>query len=160
MIDRSDDLDWKWRKGARTTGANIDNPTDQIAGSDYEFYVFDGASEGTLPPISALVPAGAGWRSIGPRGFQWKGSGLPANSGLTKIQLMAGTDGLASVMVQGRGESLLMPGETPGTVPLPFAGAVTFQLSASGGACWQSTFNDDSCRTPVNSSDKFSGLGD
>ena len=165
VVDSRDRLDWEWRSGGRTTLAELDDPTNATTGSDYAVCMFGGTSGDRSLLLSAAVPPGdVDWRVLGAggsRGFQWKDRSASAMGGLTKIELRPGSDGRASVRVQGKGDALVMPGESPGTQALPLEDEATLQLQASGGACWQATFKKDGGCPPLrNTSDLFYGFGD
>jgi hypothetical protein len=100
--------------------------------------VYDGAAG---PIASAAAPAGGLCNARRPRPC-WKetGGGVRyANGdltpdGLQRIDLRAGPDGKAKIVVKGKGEPLALP-------PLPIlALPVTVQLVASDGACWEATY--------------------
>lgn len=157
VADPRDKLDLEWRSGARSTLTDFDDPAEAATGSNYTLCMFDdpAGNQGVL--LAAEVAAGEGWKPLGTgglRGFRWKGRGDAKSDGLTKIDLRPGADGKAYLRVQGQGEALQTPA-------LPFSAPVTVQLGASGGACWQTTFNDGAaCRTSRNDGSLFHGTGE
>jgi hypothetical protein len=126
---------WKWVKGTLTTKADFGDP---LASTGYQLCVYDGTS--TLVS-HAEAPAGGNCNSKRPRPC-WKESGTGFKyvdrdltpDGLQKVQLKAGLDGKAKILVKGKGDLLSLPPMPIQTLP------VTVQLINDDGTCWEARY--------------------
>lgn len=148
---KSDSLTWKWVQGAATDVADFGNP----AGSDndYALCIYRGA----YPVLERIAPAGAQckgkpcWKASGVTGFKY-GDAEGTPDGISKITLKAGVAGKATLMVKGKGASLLSATSTL----VPFATPVTVQLQTAGGTCFGAVYS-----TPqVNAGEQFKAKAD
>jgi hypothetical protein len=132
---KSDQLKWKWGKGAATDVADFGDPVN--GGTDYQLCVFDHDGDAVRVAAAITIPAGgtcAGkpcWRAT-PKGFQF-GDPTLANQGVKSVKLRSGSAGAAGVSLQAKGADLALPSEF-----LPFAQSprVTVQLTNDLGRCW------------------------
>jgi hypothetical protein len=133
--DPRDTLVWRWASGAATTAADLGDPT---AGSDYRLCLYDAAGDRSEPLLRATARArgtcaGAPCWKPTSSGFKYTDPELTPD-GLHVVQLEAGGDGRAKIVVKGRGANLHMPG-------LGLFVPVTVQLHrADGDPCWGATF--------------------
>ena len=134
--DKSDQVVWKWAKGADTSLAELGDPVNT---DDYFFCVY-GAGPTLL--FSARMPVGgtchgvACWKAVSTTGFQYKDKDRTPN-GVEKLSLKAGTGGAAKASFKGKADLLVMP--PLGAFPQP----VRAQLRRSGGAtCWETVFTN------------------
>lgn len=130
--DLRDTIVWKWRRGAGTTKSEFGDP---IHSQGYAMCMYgSGGSllfDGTVPS-GGSCGGGSCWRDSG-AGFKYRnGTAIP--DGLTKILLVPGDTGHASVVVKGRGVSLDVP-------PLPLALPFTVQLQEESGPCWEAVYD-------------------
>ncbi len=125
-----DRLLWQWRRGEETARVTFGNP---VTTHDYELCVFDGSGErvvtASAPSADASCPGGTCWKTR-EQGFKYRD---PARtpSGVATVQLIAGGEGEASIRLEARGANLTLPS-------LPVDPALTVQLHASNGVCWES----------------------
>jgi cysteine-rich repeat protein len=146
----NDKLKWKWSKGAATDQVELADPTDA---TDYQFCVYDEASDDATLLFGATVPASSTlWKEIGTKGFRYKDPAA-ARGGIAKIVAKGGADGKSKILVRGSGAALSDP-----TLPLtPNTTGIRVQLTnASNGICWESSFpfgtalvDDDSINAKV-----------
>ena len=122
---RKSSLKWRWAKGQDTM---LDDFGDPVQADGYALCVFD--LNGPSALLNAAVPFGTSWR---PRrnGFAYREkSGAP--QGVTAVELRAGGDGKARIVVRAaKGPDLMLP-----TLPLtssPLRLAVQLQ---GHGECW------------------------
>jgi hypothetical protein len=141
--DPHDALAWRWARGAATTLAELGSPT---SASDYRLCVYDTDYNHGQPRLRATAPAGAmfggspRWKATS-SGFTYTDPDLTPD-GLQTVQLAAGSDGSAKILVKGKGANLHMPS-------LPLVVPVTVQLHRSdGGPCWSATFTAASRNAP------------
>jgi hypothetical protein len=156
--DTSDQLEWKWAKGALTGIAELGDPASGT--TDYRLCVFD-RSGGDAHVVTSLgIPAGgtcggkACWKATG-RGFVF-GDKTLAHDGVKQLRLRAGAAGKAQIQLQAKGANLGFA-STPGMLPLAQSPAVTVQLTNSAGKCWSA---DYSVPARMNQSDSFFDRGD
>lgn len=133
--DEKDVLVWKWNKGEATLKDDFGSPD---AGDKYEVCLYDGVD------LVAEMVAPAGGTDCGgnkpkdcwkdkKKGFAYSDKSLTPH-GLKVVQLVAGDNGKAKVIVQGKGALLDMP-------TLPLASPVTIQLrNVANGQCWSTEF--------------------
>ena len=146
-VAASDNLQWKWNRGAMTPKSDFGNPT---LDTSYQLCVYDG---GALR-MSLALPAGgacagrACWKENG-AGFQYADkTGL---RGVTRLTLKAGTaPGKAKILLKGRGGNL-------GMQALPLTQPVTVQLRSATGVCWDAVFGAPALR---NQADQFKDRSD
>lgn len=152
----SDQLKWKWAKGAATSLADFGNPVN--GGTSYTLCIFDHAG-GAVEVASALVvPAGGEcggkpcWKTTG-SGFTYADKTL-THGGVKQIKLRRGDAGKAQVSLQAKGVNLGLADDA-----LPFAQSprVTVQLTNDAGQCWSAEY---SAPARANRSDLFSDRGD
>lgn len=127
-----DVLNWIWRHGQATAASDFGDP---LTSTTFNLCAYDGALRLLM---RADAPAGgqcgrrscwSPWRG----GFAYKNrAGAP--NGLQTMQLAPGGDGVAQIVVRGRGPNLPMPALAFLQLPL------TMQLQVKGGACWEATF--------------------
>lgn len=140
--DTKDAMQWKWAKGAATTG-DLGDPANATT---YDLCVYDGAS---IVGGAAIAAGGscAGrpcWTATG-TGFRYRNkSAVP--HGVTALDLRAGVDGRARITVKGKGSALTMPAP-------PRALPVTVQLANDAGVCWSATYATDVRRNQPGSFD-------
>lgn len=140
--DTKDMLTWNWNKGAATVLGDFGDPVN--GNTSYQLCVYDSVLSVPTPVMALTVPAGgtcAGkpcWAAK-KTGFLYKDKDL-TNDGLMQLQLMAGADGKAKIVVKGKGANLPMP--TPAGPGL-FAQDITVfvQLVNSDGVCWEADFS-------------------
>jgi WD40-like Beta Propeller Repeat len=130
--DRSDRLQWDWRRGAATTKADFGDP---LATESYDFCLYDakGLMTAAHAEAGALCDGRPCWLK-GTNGFRSRKAPQTPDGTLT-IRLTAGEDGKARIQVKGRGTFLGLPDLTALTSPL------TAQLTNTGGICWESTYS-------------------
>lgn len=116
-------LDWSWKKAPADLG-DLGDPT---SATDIALCAWDDAGL----TLASGVRAGAGWQSLGAKGFRFKNaSGKPG--GLVQGTLKPGVN--ASLQWKGKGASLP-------TLGLPLTLPVTVQLVTSdAGVCWQAVY--------------------
>lgn len=125
--DTSDQLLWKWGKGAATSLGEFGSPQ---TSDDYTLCLYD---NGALL-AAATAPAGANW-AAGGGGLAYKNNDLTPQ-GVRQIKLRPGADGSARALFKGKGGLLQMPDLDA------LAGPIDVQLiKSSGGVCWGSTFS-------------------
>jgi hypothetical protein len=103
--DRKDGFTWKWTVGSATDVAAFKTPTTNDP--TYRLCIYDGSGS-AQPLLEADVPSGDGWRATS-SGFKYKGTFRTTLSGITRVQLKAGTAGKAKVLVKGVGPLLYLP---------------------------------------------------
>jgi len=132
MPDSKDALQWKWAKGAATALADFGDPT---VSTRYDLCLYDGTSSlvaSAAAPAAGQCGGGPCWTASG-NGFRYRQKALVPN-GLESIELHAGDDGKARILIAGKGAALTLPPLPIATLPL------TVQLSNDVGACWASTY--------------------
>ena len=141
IVDTFDSLDWRWKKGDRTTLAELGDPTTETG---YTFCIFDESGAEPKASMSAKVaPDGTCsgkpcWKllgSLGFHGYRFRDSS-GAQDGITKIWVKPGEEGRPKAQVLGRGLYLDMP-------TLPLSLPVSVQLQTEGAACWEATCESD-----------------
>jgi YVTN family beta-propeller protein len=135
--DSRDKLLWKWSKGNALSTTGLGDPTATTA---YALCVYAGATNALM--VEAVIPPGAGWSTIGARGYRYNGSNP---DGLSLALLKAGAASKSKAMARGKGTSL--PDST-----LPFAYPVTVQLKQFGASfCIEAAFtaDDEKKNTPT-----------
>ncbi len=128
-------LTWRWSRGTIAPG-DLGDPVG--GGTAYTLCVYDRSAGASALRVRADAPAGGLCR--GRPCWGAKGAGLRyadkdgTPHGIQQLVLKPGT-GSASIVVKAKGADLPAPG-------LPFAQdpAVTVQLKADGGACWEASF--------------------
>ena len=144
LLDTGDTLKWVW-KGAGTSLAEFADPT--VASATLRLCVYD-ASGALQPLMSSEIQSGGTcsshpcWRRLGkaanPTGFSYRNSaGTP--QGVIAAKLKARANGVAQVVVKGKGGNLPLPGALGLTTP------VTVELMISNGgslSCWQATYSN------------------
>lgn len=145
--DKSDRLDWKWKRGAANAFADFGNPT---VDTPYAFCVYDEAGDVPSLVVAARIPAAGTcntrpcWKQLGsdprPRGFKYNNPRNLDPDGIKKVHLRVGDEGKAQVFVKGKGENLVMPGPVSGQQFFNQDSGVTVQLVNSLGICWSSRF--------------------
>jgi hypothetical protein len=130
--DLRDTIVWKWRRGAGTAKSDFGDPI-HLQGYAMCIYGSGGSLlfDGTVPS-GGSCGARSCWRGSGP-GFKYR-NGTAVPDGLTKILLVPGDAGHASVVVKGRGVNLDVP-------PLPLALPITVQLQQESGPCWEAVYD-------------------
>jgi len=100
---RRSSLDWKWAKGQATTLANFGDP---VHADQYSLCLYD-SNPSTL--LRATVLPGTSWRAKGQKGFTYRDRRGVAD-GLTNVDLRAGADGRAKIVVRAaKGPHLMLP---------------------------------------------------
>ncbi len=148
--DSKDQLAWKWLKGAVTEKADFGVPT---AMDRYDLCLYDA---GGLE-LTARIPAGGVcakgkpcWKDAKP-GFTYKDGDLTPD-GVQQLQLRAGSEGKAKILLKGKGDLLQMPDLAALALP------VTVQLVNRGNdACWQAVYSGASVKQDAT---QFMGKGD
>ncbi|MCC6765063.1 MAG: DUF4215 domain-containing protein [Deltaproteobacteria bacterium] len=136
-----DQLQWKWLKGAATSGGDLGDPT---AATDYTLCVYDA---GGLHLRLAVPPAGtcagkACWAAK-PGSFSYKDKDGAAN-GVQQLQLKAGVPaGKAKIQMKAKGGDMSLP------TPLAITPPLIVQLHASNGTCWGATYSSPSKNDPA-----------
>ncbi len=119
-------LSWRWSKG--TAGlADFGNPAGGTAG--YALCVYDAAAGVPAFRLRATAPAGSPWRTT-TTGYLYKNTALTPGR-VKQLRLKTGA-GTASIKVDAKGANLSALG-----LPLTHSPAVTVQLKASTGGCWE-----------------------
>lgn len=138
-----DRLTWKWTRGT-TPPAELGNPATTSA---YDLCVYDESAgvpevvfEAHLDPSSLWTPFNRGWK--------FKDRDL--TSGLASVVLKSGASGSASIVVKGKGSTLVLP-----DLPLEQDGKVTVQLR-NDLACWEARYSTST----ANRSDLFRAKAD
>ena len=150
---KSDQLLWKWRKGAATTPAEFGDPT---TSDDYLVCIYDESGAPTFN-LGGRAPAAAPcrglpcWTSRPGHGFRYKDVDA-RHWGLSTVDLVAGATGAAKVTVKAKGLSL------PAFPPLPLALPVRMQLLSGNGQCWEAVFS--SAGVSKNLATQFKGTAD
>jgi hypothetical protein len=125
-------LRWRWARGQDTALEAFGDPVHTDA---YTLCLYD--SEGTSTLLRAIIPPGTSWRTR-PKGFRYSDR-LGVANGVTTVDLKAGGDGQARVMVRAaKGPHLTLPG-------LPLFPPVTMQLRGHG-ECWGATYDQAGVR--------------
>jgi len=136
-----DQLQWKWLKGAATSGGDFGDPT---AITDYTLCVYDaGDLYLRLAVPSAGTCAGKACWAAKSGSFSYKDKAGVAD-GVQQLQLKAGVPaGKAKIQLKGKGGGLALP------IPLAITPPVTVQLRASNGTCWGATYSSPSKNDPA-----------
>ncbi|HYC53686.1 MAG TPA: hypothetical protein VEL28_01935 [Candidatus Binatia bacterium] len=129
-------LSWKWSAGQATA---IEDFGDPAATTEYALCMYD--ADGDL--ISTALAPAAGTCSGKPC---WRVSSGSVRyydpelspSGLRKMNLKAGQDGRARIVVTGAGDDLALPALPVTELPM------TVQLQSSDGPCWEASFSSAS----------------
>ena len=130
--DQGDRLVWTLAKGPATAAADLGNP---LAATGYALCLVDG---GGAVLLEAAAPAGGTcggkpcWKPTR-KGFRYADRDLTPD-GIQKIELKAGDEGRAKIVVKGKSASLALGFLPIQTLP------VTAQLAGSDGQCWEATF--------------------
>jgi hypothetical protein len=126
----SDQVQFKWNKGAATGVAEFGAPTTT---DDYALCIFN---PGKVLQIDA--PAGgfcnnrACWKTLNIKGFAYKDPERTPN-GVDKVVLKAGLVGKAKTQIKGKGPNLP-------ALPLPLTLPATVQLQSENGTCFEGVF--------------------
>lgn len=128
---KKDKMIWKLLKGQETTGIDLGNP---MVATDYLLCVYDHTGGVDTVVMSMEIPSGADWIAT-TKGFKYNDADA-ASGGIRSAQINTGSDGLAKIIIKGRG--LALPMTELDEIDLP----LTVQLS-NDVACWQSTFEND-----------------
>ncbi|MBI5504854.1 MAG: DUF4215 domain-containing protein [Deltaproteobacteria bacterium] len=125
-----DVVKWKWIKGAATSFAELANPT---AGGTYNLCLYPNVPGAGSLGGQILMPSGPPWLATGIKGYRFKDPTL-AVGGVYLMQIIAGTEGRAKIVVIGVRDNLpdtLMP-----------ATSYTVQLvDTQADTCWESVFS-------------------
>jgi hypothetical protein len=129
--DLRDNIVWKWKRGASTTKSDLGDPI-HSQGFAMCIYGSDGSVlfHGTVPSGGSCGERSC-WRDSG-AGFKYR-NGAAVPDGMTKVVLVPGGSGHASVVVKGRGVNLDVPA-------LPLALPFTVQLQQESGPCWEAVY--------------------
>jgi hypothetical protein len=140
-VDTGDALKWTW-KGSGTTLAEFADPT--VASATLRLCIYDASGASQPLRTSEILSGGtcfghACWRTLGkaahPVGYSYRNAaGTP--EGLVVAKLKARANGVAQIVLKGKGTNLPLP-------TLGLTTPVTVQLTiANGGArsCWQATY--------------------
>jgi Concanavalin A-like lectin/glucanases superfamily len=124
--DARDGLKWRWLRGSAASELDFGTP---LSTTHCALCVYD--ANGLV--LDANVPMGSAWQTRR-HGFKYKSkSGAP--DGVTQVQLKAGADGKAQVIVQGKGGALGVPALETLVQPL------RVQLRNSAGSCWEAVYS-------------------
>jgi Bacterial Ig domain len=135
-------LMWKWGKGQATAKAEFGIPTST---TDYALCIYDGNDElliGARAPRDGTCRTNESrpcWKENS-KGYRYVDRDLTPD-GLQQMQLKAGPEGKAQIVVKGRGNNLQAPPLSVMTLP------VRVQTVNGGGACWEATFTSTSQNT-------------
>ena len=125
---------WRWRHGDATSLADFGDPRSVDA---YALCLYDATPrllfQGRVPAGGICGNGRPCWRQVAGRYYLYR-NGQATPDGLTKIQLVPGTQGAANVIVKGRGAHLALP-------TLPLTPPVLVQLQASNGSCWEASYS-------------------
>jgi hypothetical protein len=129
-------LSWTW------SGSDPDAPGDfgspDTGDEVYSFGIFDRSTPTPTPIAGAISSICSGTKPCWKRkstGFDYRRSdGSP--QGLVRIKLKAGPTGEARVQVTGKGADLLLP-----SLPLASPVALTVQVRAPSGVCWETQYD-------------------
>jgi hypothetical protein len=130
-LNSRDTIVWKWKRGATSTIADFGDPAHAHG---YAACIYD-AQDALL--LAGSIPSGGTcgsrpcWRPIS-AGFEYR-NGRATPDGFTKILLISGGNGEASVIVKGRGDRLHLPA-------IPLAPPMSVQLQQEDGPCWEATY--------------------
>jgi len=120
-------LKWKWAKGQATM---LDDFGDPLHVDGYTFCLYVGSPPSSLLHIA--IPAGSGWRASGHEGFAYRDRSGAAQ-GVTNVNLRAGADGKAKILVRAaKGPKLMLP---PDMQFFELAMPITVQLRGHD-ECW------------------------
>ncbi len=134
--DSRDRMYWKWTKGEATAAGDLGDPT----GTDgYAVCLYDGSDADQLI-FEARAPAGPSWKLLGsatnPKGFKYKDrDGTP--DGISKLQVKAGADGKAKIVLKAAGANLSASPLGMPTTPMPLPLIVQVQ---GAGNCWEAEY--------------------
>jgi len=125
-----DRLTWKWLKGEATGPAEFGDPTST---TDYALCFYAGTH---ADPIAgtAIAADPSLWKVTGIKGFRYSDR-TGAADGVRKIQLKAGEDGKAKVIVKGKGTNLPDP-TLPSDLPL-----LVQLVNSESAVCWEDVYN-------------------
>jgi len=130
-----DSFNWKWVKGEETVLADFGNP---LATESYTLCVVDAFNDRhfavTIPPGGVCNDRPC-WKDNGAVGFKYTDK-AGSQGGIQKVILKSGGEGLAMVVVKGKGAGLDVP-----NLPLPTP--ILVQLQASSGTCWEAEFRTE-----------------
>lgn len=126
--DTRDKLTWRWKRGEETLPPALGDPT---ATTQYTLCVYD-ASASPQPRLRTVVPPGGRWTTAG-SGFRYRDPTTSA-AGIRTMKLVPGADGVARVIVRGKGAALPLP-------PFPATPPVAVQLRTDAGECWGATYS-------------------
>jgi cysteine-rich repeat protein len=130
---KADLVNHKWLKGSQTDVGDFGTPETT---DGWDLCIFDGTGDLVL---GAAAPAGGTcgtrpcWRAIGSRGFRYKDRDRTP-SGMDKLTMKAGGNGLSSVVATGKGGTLDMPALGNFAFPLHV------QVLGDNGECFYSVF--------------------
>ena len=145
--DTSDQLQFKWSKGAATGVAEFGSPTTT---DDYALCVFNPGLVLKLDaPAGGVCGTSQCWKTLSIKGFAYKDGDRTPN-GVDKISLKAGLAAKAKVQLKGKGANLP-------ALPLPLALPATVQLQSENGTCFEGSFS--AAGQSTNDSLQFKGKG-
>lgn len=140
--DSKDQLQWKWKKGAATTGADYGDPTNDMTGGNYVLCVYDNTGflisrpaprAGTCAKGKPCWKATFGGNPSALKKYTYQDK-LYTPVGISDVQLQVGPAEHAQISVKGKGFFLKPP-------TLPLSLPITVQLmSTETEVCWGSTF--------------------
>jgi cysteine-rich repeat protein len=151
---KSDQVLFKWTKGAATTKTDFGDPA--FGNTDYSICVYDEVGDVPTLIFEATAPA----RSFCSGNFCWKGGNTGfkyrdsagSRAGLQQIQLKAGPAGKAKVQGKAKGINLTLP-----SLGLAQDAVVSAQIVGSNGVCFEGQFLPPA---NVNRSDQFKDKGE
>jgi len=164
--DAFDNLEWTWKKGEGTTGAELGDPT---VSTSYAFCVFDGAQNLIF---QSSIPAGPLWERNDSGGIRitYRDPGL-SNYGIRVLKLIqrGDQDERLRLYLMGSGKESGL-GNTNGSGNFPALGIpliaapnpVRAQLINSDGNCWEARYQDEIRQNEVTNPNvsKFTALAD
>jgi len=125
-----DTLSWQWLRGASTD----QDFADPRASASYRFCVFAGPDHATIAAVT-LAPDASRWQAT-QKGYRYRQPAAAlGSSGSTRVSLIGGHLGHATIALEGRGALL-------GVAAPPFALPVTAQLlNSQSNVCWTSSYD-------------------
>jgi hypothetical protein len=143
-----DALKWKWSKGARTTLAELGDPT---ATTNYQVCVYDqvGLRFEVTNPAGGICAGKPCWKA-GSKGYTYKDKELTPDGG-QKLQLKEGPIGKALIQFSARGVALAMPDLTTLVPPL------IVQIQNGDGLCWEAVYSAPATKQTA---DQFKDVAD
>jgi len=130
--DDKDAMNFKWRKGAAITLAELGDP---LNSTTYTMCVYDHvAGSPTLVSTSILPPDPTRRIALGSKGFKYKDPSTSV-AGIKIVVVKSGETGKPKLLVKEKGTGIDLP-----ALPLAKAPQVTVQLKNSEGNCWSANF--------------------